>query len=240
LVLGEAGGDAGGVLNARGGGGEFVGAVVEEAAEGGGVGFEMELETEGETAPGEGLVGAVGGFGEPVGVGREVEGVAVPVERSGGFGEEIPAGSGAGGGTPADGPPADFADGVLVDTGAEDVGEQLRAKADAEDGAAVGEGAGKEIFFSAKPGMGAVLVDVHRAAHDDEAVDFGEVGSGGAGEPRGGGEGVAAFAGPAGDFGRPFKGDVLEDVEAHKEERKMENGRWKKRRVKSEKSEREA
>jgi hypothetical protein len=41
---------------------------------------------------------------------------------------------------------------------------------------------------------------------------------------------MAAFAGPAGDFGRAFKGDVLEDVEAHEEERKMENGRWKKRR----------
>ena len=104
-----------------------------------------------------------------------------------------------------------------MDAAAEDVGEKLGAEAEAENGAAVFEGVDEVLFFSAEPGMAAVFEDAPGAAEDDEAVHLGEVVGRGGGVPGGGAEGVAAVAGPAGDFGGALEGDVLEDLEAHEE-----------------------
>jgi hypothetical protein len=79
----------------------------------------------------------------------------------------------------------------------------------------MGDGVGEKFLFLDEPGVGAMFVNVHRATHDDETVDRIQIGRGGTGEPLSDGQGVAAFAGPTGDFRRAFKGNVLENVEAH-------------------------
>jgi hypothetical protein len=110
--------------------------------------------------------------------------------------------------------PADFAR-ALGDLAAEDIAQELRAQAHAED-ALARFGAGlEEAFFRREPGEFVLFVDVHGAAHDDEEIEGVEPGQGLAVPEVRVGEGVAVLFGPNGYFALFFKTFVTQAVQTH-------------------------
>ena len=63
--------------------------------------------------------------------------------------------------------------------------------------------------------MVAILVDIHRPAHDHEPIEGSVVRQGLAAIQVGGGDRVAALGGPVGDAPEAFAAHVLEGMDAH-------------------------
>ena len=192
---------------------ELVAEFGDEARESLGGDLGVELEGEDAVCEHEALVRAGGAGGEAQGSGGQLEGVPVPVHDFEGGGQEWEAGARFRG--EFDGKDADLDMRILDDAGAEGVGEELGAEADPDRGFPGGDVGGDERPLGAQPGMVAVLVDVHRAAHDDEEVHGFGGGEGLAAVEVGRGHGGAARARPVGDGAWAFAADVLENVEVH-------------------------
>lgn len=193
----------------------FVGAVLEHSLDAFGRVFEVKLQAQDAVAVEEGLIGAAARAGQQQGARGERKGVSVPLKGHEGAGEVVKEGAAAAPGGELDGVPADFAVAVAFDAGAEDVGKELGAEADAEHGFFLLDGMADELAFAEEPGVGVVFIDVHEAAHDDEHVEAVEVGEGFVFVEAGAGEDVALVFGPEPDVGGIFKRDVLKAVNAN-------------------------
>ena len=180
----------------------------------GGVGLGMELQGQLSRPGPEGLVGRDVRGGQQAGAGRQVEGIAVPVQHGG------PAQGGQGRGFPGlrqvQAAPADLLGLAGIDGRAQGLRHELGAQADAQQGTAFGQTAADEFLFPRKEGVGRPVVDAHGAAQDDTQVGIEPVPCGG--QP------VRHMAGPYGparftEYGREgpevFKIKMLQYKTAH-------------------------
>jgi hypothetical protein len=143
---------------------------------------------------------------------REVEDVPVPVQRREGGLDVVEEGVARRAAAQLHLVPADLLAARRAHRRAEGRGQQLRAQADAQDGAAGVDGLPDQPLLRGQGGMLRLVVDAHRAAHDDQA--------GGVAEPLGHGatlvdadeHGLDLARGErGGDQARAFGGRVLQD-----------------------------
>ncbi len=194
------------------------GFALDEEADVLGADLDVELQSHDIVLADEGLMAAGIGAGKEGGAGWEIEGVSVPMEGgelSGKMGEERVLADGIEG---ADGKPADLELRVLVDFAAHDIGDELGAEANPQDRLSLTDDLRDEGFLGDQPGVVAMLVDMHPAAHDDQEIDCGGIGGGVAAIPVGAGELVAFVRGPVCDLAGALAGGVLQEVDVHGEE----------------------
>ena len=145
--------------------------------------------------------------------GRQRERVAVPVHdgefRGKGRERSAPV-------KDADRPPADFLLRVLEHLSPEHVRKELRAEAYPEDRFPRRDGIADEALFHRQPRMGAMLVDIHRAAHDHQQVKGGGRRRRLARIKRGAADAVTARRRPVSDPARPLVGLVLERMDVQR------------------------
>ena len=103
----------------------------------------------------------------------------------------------------ADRIPAHFELGVLIDFSSQDIGNELRAEAYAQDREPALDGGPDQGFFVPQPGVKPMLIDIHGAAHDDQKIHGLDGGRGVAAIPMRGGKGVSAVGGPEPDLAVP-------------------------------------
>ena len=111
--------------------------------------------------------------GQQGGGGRQVEGIAVPVQHGG------PAqgcqGRGCAGFRQLQAAPADLLGLARIDRRAQGLCHELGAQADAQQGPSFAQAAADELQFTGKEGIGRPVVDAHGTAQDDAQVGIAPV-----------------------------------------------------------------
>ena len=172
------------------------------------------MELQGDRAPAdlEGLVRAARVGGQAHGSGRQIERLAVPVERQV-LGRELERRLHAG--DALDREPADLLRRSGVHAGAERAGQELRTEADAEHRHAAVDGLADELLLGPQPGELMLVVHAHGPAHGNQGVDLLGARQRVAGEEPRESELHAPRRQPRRHAARSLERDVLEHLDFH-------------------------
>ena len=121
------------------------------------------------------LIGAAFAFQQVYGAVWNGKGVAVPVQHRRGTGKQFADAVGLSGAGGVDRKPADFLVRVGGYRGAQHARYQLRAQTDSQHFLARGDAVADQGLFRRHPGMVAIIIRSHGAAHDDQCVKLADV-----------------------------------------------------------------